>query len=67
MGWGGQVAGGGGVGYFSGTASDRRLPTRTGEKVINAHRKFLTLKHCWRSKSFLPYWLELLVLGVPAR
>ena len=33
------------VGYFSGTASDRRLPVCTGQAVINPHGVFLSLKH----------------------
>lgn len=41
------------VGYFSGTASDRRLPTPTGRCALKLHSEFLTWKLCFE---VLPAW-----------
>jgi hypothetical protein len=41
-----RMGGGDSVGYFSGTASDRRLRASTGGWIINTGGAFLALKHC---------------------
>jgi hypothetical protein len=50
-GWVGWVWSGDSVGYFSGTASDRRLPVRTGGWIIKATSVSLTLTHSKRSQT----------------